>query len=61
MAVETKYIIYQNGKYLSSTGQRTLVSRDEYISFSSFLEAEQFLEVSGSVGEYRIIPITTKS
>jgi len=61
MAVETKYVIVQNGKFLSPSGERTLARLNEYVSFSTFEGAEQFLEVSGSVGEYRITPITVKS
>lgn len=60
MAVETKYKIFKDANPISITGERSPANSDDHVSFDTFLEAEQFLEVSGSVGEYRIIPITVK-
>lgn len=61
MAIETKYKIFKDARYISITGEITSTNNNDHASFDTFSEAEQFLEVSGSVGEYRILPITTKS
>ena len=61
MAVETKYKVFKDARHISTTGEVVSSNSGNHASFDTLLEAEQFLEASGSVGEYRITPITVKS
>lgn len=60
MAVETIYKPTFQGSFLTTSGDKT-DNVSEAVEFDSLSEANDFVEASGSVGEYHIRTYTIKS